>query len=320
MQWQPPKFDNHQFAGRKRSVYARYTPQGWETSGLGFSDFSWYHHGSGAGNMHTVRRKQRQERRLDTPSWAVNDGELCEVILKFCERRVLMSRNPAHVAAAAAGLTQTERIDRIRQIELKRATDCERNLMGLRERWKSEPEARKPQLEIQIGNMDTQLRFLRLGNLAIAAGVVYLYYRLGYTSVEVAQELKIKPPHVRQILARLHNAASGVVYRSPNPKWERIRQFQAELRRIKKLWKLVKRVTERKSAREQLRTIKDGIVKPKSGRRGTLWTREKILFIHFHLLKGLPRETVAKKLGIQRADSMMTGYRYFLANPQKLPS
>jgi len=300
MNWQPPKFDRFQFEKRfARAVSVE--------TGISFQDY---------GSMHVQYRKVKQERRLETPSWAVNDAELREVLLKFCERRVFM-RNWQN---DGAGLTHEERISRIRQLELKRAAEFEQNLIELRQRWKTAPEEYKPELETQITNLDTQLCDLRRGNLALAVGVVYFYYRLGYNSPETARELGIKPPHVRQTLARLHNAANGTTYRSPNPKWGRIREFKAELRRIKNLWRMVKKVTERKSAREQLRAIGDGIVTPKSGRRGTPWTRAKILFIHFHLLKGVPRETIARKLGIQHAHSMMQGYRYFLANPHRLHS
>ena len=41
------------------------------------------------------------------------------------------------------------------------------------------------------------------GHAELIAALVYLYYRMGYTSVDCAEALTLKPPHCRQILSRL---------------------------------------------------------------------------------------------------------------------
>lgn len=60
-------------------------------------------------------------------------------------------------------------------------------------------------LEIQILNLDTDLVLTaRDGGAAAVAAVVYLYYRNGWDSVAVAEELGFKPPHIRQLLWRMN--------------------------------------------------------------------------------------------------------------------
>jgi hypothetical protein len=59
-------------------------------------------------------------------------------------------------------------------------------------------------LEIQIQNIDTDLVLTDKGHAEMIAAIVYLYYRLGWDSVTVAEQLSLKPPHIRQVLARLH--------------------------------------------------------------------------------------------------------------------
>jgi len=141
------------------------------------------------------------------PSWAVRDVELRNVILKFCERRFYLRKDPAVI-------TDEQRLQRIRQTELKYAASYHIKLRGLLERYKTEPEEKRSKLEIQIGNLDSQILMARRGNASVAAAVVYNYFRMGWDSVTVAQELGIKPPHIRQLLARLHNAADDIVYHS----------------------------------------------------------------------------------------------------------
>ena len=66
---------------------------------------------------------------------------------------------------------------------------------------------RLKQLESEISGIDTYLRISENGGADIVAAVIYLYYRTGYDSVGVGEELGIKPPHVRQTIYRLHQTA-----------------------------------------------------------------------------------------------------------------
>jgi len=58
-------------------------------------------------------------------------------------------------------------------------------------------------LEREIMNIDTDV-FLATKMPEIAGAVVYLYWRLNWNSVSIAEELQLKSPHVRQILYRLN--------------------------------------------------------------------------------------------------------------------
>ena len=60
--------------------------------------------------------------------------------------------------------------------------------------------------ELQIMNLDTDLFLAEKGYAETAAAIIYLYYRLSWNSVSIAEELGVKPPHIRQILYRLNRA------------------------------------------------------------------------------------------------------------------
>jgi DNA-directed RNA polymerase specialized sigma24 family protein len=60
-------------------------------------------------------------------------------------------------------------------------------------------------LEREIMNVDTDV-FLATRLPEIAAAIIYLYYRLSWNSVSIAEELGLKSPHIRQILYRLNKA------------------------------------------------------------------------------------------------------------------
>jgi hypothetical protein len=205
MNWQPPSFERHQFAGRRaKAVSAIYRPDGWDTTGISFGDLQL--------SMHVQRRERVQERRLLTPLWVNSNEALREEVLKACEKRLyLTERN--HIP----GQTHQERFARIRQTERVHHKRWLEVLQNLRERYRKEPEETRPS-EIQLQNVDTQCCLLKRGSVAVTVAVVHFYYRLGWDSVAVAQELHLKPPHVRQILARLLHSANGtsqIKYTSP---------------------------------------------------------------------------------------------------------
>jgi hypothetical protein len=66
--------------------------------------------------------------------------------------------------------------------------------------------ARLSNLEQQIRGLDTQL-IINKQPAAVAAGIVYGYYREGGDSVKVGSALGLNPPAVRQILYKLWKAA-----------------------------------------------------------------------------------------------------------------
>src|SRR6266404_210399 len=109
MTWQPPKFDPHQFAGRlSKAVSARYTPEGWDSTGISFNDLQ--------SSMHVHRRQTKRERRLETPEWAVNEKMLREAILRSCERRFYIRTRKK--ITEPSNLTDAQRLEQIREKEL----------------------------------------------------------------------------------------------------------------------------------------------------------------------------------------------------------
>ncbi len=301
--WQPPRFDKHQAGRRIRAVSARYTPEGWETTGISFADYD---------KMHVARRAKQQERRLDTPSWAVNDKELREVLLKFCERRFYLRPDPTIV-------TDEQRIARIRKKELAIADMEAPKLAGLRERYKTEPEEKRLRLESDIQTFDSTLVMYRRGTLPVVAAIVYYYLRMGYDSVQVAESVGLKPPAVRQILAKLRLTATGSYYHCP--KEQRVSKARAEMARVRDLFKKVQYIVdavERRATEKELRAIIAGIPVPKRERRPR-WTLDRLRFIYMLRLQGKSWHHIAPKVGIRRAYSLQQGFNYWMERLHKLP-
>jgi len=67
--------------------------------------------------------------------------------------------------------------------------------------------------EVQIENVDTRLRTELDG--AFLAAILYDYYRCGMTSPEIAAELGIKPPHMRQLIAKVWQVATAITGERP---------------------------------------------------------------------------------------------------------
>lgn len=220
-----PRFDKFQFAGRRAKATSA-------DSGLAFSDFE---------RMHVHRRERTAERRLCTPKWALFDPWLQELLVTYLEQRfyleadrnaTLIERRNAAAAAAerSAPAKQKWMHEQIRNYkgiaelglfrdpktgELVNLTDdevldrCADQCKGQQvmyadfgRAWLSKKSLHD--LEIQIQNVDTDLVLTARGHAEMIGAVVYLFYRLGWDSVGVAEQLGLKPPHVRQVLARLH--------------------------------------------------------------------------------------------------------------------
>jgi AraC-like DNA-binding protein len=295
--WQPPRFDLHQFDRKYRAISTK--------SRIAFSDYKY---------MHSERRNVERGRRLDTPSWATKDKELREVVLRYYERRFYLRHRGTLNAPVI--LTNEQRLAAIREKELAWAERCKSNLRSLIERQKVE---RSDKLAIQIQNIDSQILMARRGGAAIATAIVYLYFRCGYASTEVAQELGIRPPLVRQTLARLHNAAEGKIYCSP--KYQRIKEARREMKRVRDLFIKLKRIidaTERQAAKKELEKIATVIPKPQR-RKPSPWTLDRLRFIYFQRLRGRSWDSIAYQLGFQHSASMRRGFNHFMVNMNLLP-
>jgi|HubBroStandDraft_5_1064220.scaffolds.fasta_scaffold23994_2 hypothetical protein len=185
-------FDRHQFFARPVPVTTTYTPNGWVSNGISFDDYA---------GMGLTKRKHicgAAERRLETPEWALSDEKLREVLVVYLEAR----------ARVRGQGTQQDRLAHAS----KRLTEIARTLTGtvtnmcsryvaLKNAPDSDASALK-KLGEEIENIDTQI-VMANNTAAIVVGVVHFYYRCQMSSVEVAGQLGLKPPHVRQILWRL---------------------------------------------------------------------------------------------------------------------
>ena len=63
--------------------------------------------------------------------------------------------------------------------------------------------------EIEIENIDSQL-LIASRCAQVLVGVMHFYWRMGYTSVETAAMVRIKPPAVRIMLHRLRRVAKSL--------------------------------------------------------------------------------------------------------------
>lgn len=175
-------------------IQARFTRDGVESRGLDWADFD---------NTSFHQRKLFANRLKPTPAWALNDSTLRAVITAAMEIRAHLPRG-AGLAAAQAEIAR----QRPEQIEIfwtmnKRYVRLKKRKYVSRKRLK--------RLAREIESVDTTLRTTaRDGGAAIMAAAVYMYFRLGFDSVEVARELGLKPPHVRHILYRLARIAEDI--------------------------------------------------------------------------------------------------------------
>ncbi len=196
---QAPHFDRNQFAGKKRPNQS--------VEPISFSDKH---------NMHTVKRVV--QRRIQTPTWALNDGQLLIVLVGFMEGRAFVQECD-RTGTLAERLEYAERklasrIPALRTRLHKFIRDY-KELNELNERWDLLPaevknlKNRLAELEREIKNTDTQIVLLgkRGGMAGTILRVVHLYHRLGWDSVTVAKTLGLCPPHVHQILFQMNRKA-----------------------------------------------------------------------------------------------------------------
>lgn len=195
--WSQPQFDEHQFEGRKyKAVSAHATQDGFESTGIAFSDF---------GRMHITKRAVRRKRRLPVPEWAVNTTSMRAVVLKFLENRLYIHDTHG---------TDDERLQRIKEVAKYRLPHLEAEVKTRLQRYHAKaaagagPEELRT-LAIEAQNADTALMIQRKGLAETAFAVVHYYYNLGMASTQVANTLGVKPPMVRIWLYRMNFLARG---------------------------------------------------------------------------------------------------------------
>jgi len=157
--------------------------------------------------------KSANERQADSP-WAANNDQLQQVVARYLEGRALLKPGTGTIkqrlARAEAALraqkpAHSETLTKLckEYVAAKKEPNPDRDRLG--------------SLEIEIENLDTILRITEKG-AALVFAIVYLYWRANQNSVYVAQEVGIKPPHVRTLLHRLSvtwERMGNVVKRKP---------------------------------------------------------------------------------------------------------
>ena len=180
-------FDPYQFAGRRAQ------PVSSETH-IAFEDYR---------RMSVSVRKLAPGRRLETPEWAVNDAKLREVIVRFMETRALLL--PGNGTPLARLQRAQEALQRqICSDDNVLTSLCNRYVVSKRS-GACDPATLRG-MEIQIENLDTKIR-MGADCAGMILRLVHLYYRVGMDSVAVADELHLKPGHVRRTLWRLNYIA-----------------------------------------------------------------------------------------------------------------
>lgn len=201
-----------QFADRKQyAVSARFAAHGEvESTGIDFSDYQ---------RCGTIQHKRSGERRFPTPRWAVNDELLRLLLVCFLEERMIHANSERLWTywKKVAEEPLDVRLKFAQETLLKERPRHSATLDGLcKEFVGTANSVRKRQLQIQIQNVDTFLRYTEKdAGLATIAAVVSLYYRYSTDSVGVGFELTLKPPHVRQILSRLFETARKLAALDP---------------------------------------------------------------------------------------------------------
>lgn len=191
---QAPHYDRHQFSGKRTSQRL-----------VSYSDQH---------NMHVIKRVGRQERRLQTPTWAMNDELLRVMLVRFMECRAYQGGYCDQTGTLQERLVRAEKklATRIPGLQAR----LEKFILEYRQVQSqhisnSEKTERLEELETEIKNVDAQIRLFRKpGGVAGAVlRCVHLYYGLGWNSVEVANEIlpSLDPMWVHQVLYKLnHNA------------------------------------------------------------------------------------------------------------------
>jgi transposase len=176
-------FDPHQFSGRHAYAVSK-------DSHITFNDYS---------RMSTRQHLQSGERRLPTPAWALDDNLLKNLLVVFIEQRLGIC-NPQG--------TLIERREFARQLAIADRPRHAAKLDELNQRYVDEkkngaPPERLAELGSEIEGLDSYIRTTENGGMDLVAAVCYLYHRCKLDSVGVGEELRIKPPHCRQILWRM---------------------------------------------------------------------------------------------------------------------
>lgn len=156
----------------------------WASPGLAFSDTERMQT-----SRHTTGRHQ------PTPEWVFSDRELAAVVLRFLEIRAgLWRKQPG---------SKKQRLASVVELLKERTAAQIKSLDVLCSQFVTcTDEERRRLLESEIANLDTQIRIAK--EPWLIAECVRIYHRERADSKAVAARLRLRPPHVRQLLRRLN--------------------------------------------------------------------------------------------------------------------
>jgi hypothetical protein len=199
-------FDRHQHHRINKPVFARFIGHDEWVSGFSFDEYD-------GAQTHSI--KLFASRRFKTPDWAVNDTMLRRVICEYLVQRCYGHKRwkatlPKDASNDIEKIRWAEHLLSARIPTMQRLVDSLCNEYVELRRSGADP-ARLRKLESLIGNADSQIIFNRQP-ARIVASVVYAYFRLGQTSVGVAESVGVHPPAVRQLLRRIWLAAERCGY------------------------------------------------------------------------------------------------------------
>jgi hypothetical protein len=225
-------YDEHVEVQKHHPVEAHSTGCGnFESTGLSFDDYF---------RMGTEKHKLFCGRRTTVPVWAVNDHDLQRVLVAFLEIRAYGK----HSTKVRQVDTLLERIARAEKQLAERAPFTSLRLDVLCARYvELQHNGGNPRelakLEQAIKALDTFLITSR-SPARITAAVIYKYYRLGYKSTQIASDLGLQSPGVRQMLFRIQCTARALGYPEPEqitsyPKFPKMSLAQKTRRERKKL-------------------------------------------------------------------------------------
>jgi hypothetical protein len=206
----PPSFDSHQFENHGRFL---------RSSGL---DYNQLHN-----RMHVKRIADlRRGRKAETPAWVLSDEEFREVLVLYLESRFQIHQPTGSLK---------QRLERCKAVGKERARGAKSILVTrvaefratepaiAEERFSELPEdayfplflgalrGRSPadrlqRLNLQISCIDSEAAMSERAPELVTA-CAYYFYRLGWNSCSIAEELNLRSVHVRQIICRLNRAA-----------------------------------------------------------------------------------------------------------------
>ncbi len=206
--------------------------------------------------MGYVGRKLNAGRCGETPRWALNDDSLRKVLVRYVEKR-------AGFKKVQPG-SEAQRLQRSQEKLIARRVSAENVLTNLAREYAAlkvsdaDYGGRLRELAIEIENLDTTI-LVNEKMAGLALRVVHLYYRQGLDSPQVAHEVGLKPPHIRQILSRLRNVAASLGFHSTIQ-----RSWKGGRRRAESV--LAPKAAEPQAPRAQKLCAKCGAACPKGSR------------------------------------------------------